>query len=644
MLDTVCVLLILTTSVKTDSHTQVIDAGQNSNDPHPCDRTCEYPASPQICEYDFVVEWYYTMSKACYDCPFSISDCSRPHCVAADGVGRPLITVNRLFPGPQIRHGLHMKDTPHMNGVPMLTQCAIPAKTSFTYEFTAYPPGTHFWHSHAGLQKADGLAGALIINRDSEDDPHRGQFDVDSAEHVLFLADWWHTTTLAFFLKKHHFEGGPNRGDNVLINGKGVFEEFFNSTDNSTHFTPRKTFYVEQNTRYRFRMISNAASCAYAVSIDGHELKVIATDGHDVEPYMVSSLAIHSGERYDFVVDASNEVANYWIRVRALESCARLSQMAILRYQGAPESDPSTTAVSSGTEKELNNPWADAANESNSQVTSLKTMYSRTYPARVGYDGTPDQTHFIGFDIYMINHPSYNHPELYAFPDVVPRFFPQLNNVSFAFPKYPMLTQSKYIDDDHLCNPETAQWNRNTSRFCQNNFCSCPYVINAKVGNLVELVLYDEGMFPFVEVGHPMHLHGQHFKVVAMKKVGDSLSPESVKEIHANGGIEYNFNTVLKDTVIVPHGGYTVIRFFADNPGVWFFHCHQIFHLHIGMSLVFKVGEPSDWVKPPEDFPKCGPWPGKAVSRAESCLFKNGYMMYILLQMFCYFAFQNADY
>ena len=38
---------------------------------------------------------------------------------------------------------------------------------------------------------------------------------------------------------------------------------------------------------------------------------------------------------------------------------------------------------------------------------------------------------------------------------------------------------------------------------------------------------------------------------------------------------------VKKDTVIVPDGGYTIIRFLADNPGWWFFHCHLEFHVEV---------------------------------------------------------------
>lgn len=33
-----------------------------------------------------------------------------------------------------------------------------------------------------------------------------------------------------------------------------------------------------------------------------------------------------------------------------------------------------------------------------------------------------------------------------------------------------------------------------------------------------------------------------------------------------------------RDTWMVAPGGYTVIRFVANNPGVWFFHCHMDWH------------------------------------------------------------------
>lgn len=42
-----------------------------------------------------------------------------------------------------------------------------------------------------------------------------------------------------------------------------------------------------------------------------------------------------------------------------------------------------------------------------------------------------------------------------------------------------------------------------------------------------------------------------------------------------------------RDTVQVPENGYVVIKFLADNPGVWAFHCHIEWHLESGLAAVF---------------------------------------------------------
>lgn len=69
---------------------------------HPCKRICGKDTIPMLCHYNFVVEWYQTLSKACYDCPYTADDCNRPHCIVGDGRKRPILVVNRQMPGPSI--------------------------------------------------------------------------------------------------------------------------------------------------------------------------------------------------------------------------------------------------------------------------------------------------------------------------------------------------------------------------------------------------------------------------------------------------------------------------------------------------------------------------------------------------------------
>merc|ERR1712113_186798 len=99
-----------------------------------------------------------------------------------------------------------------------------------------------------------------------------------------------------------------------------------------------------------------------------------------------------------------------------------------------------------------------------------------------------------------------------------------------------------------------------------------------------------------------MHLHGFRFRVVGMKKYGDKISVEEVLKDDATGsGIPRKLHKApKKDTVVVMDGGVTIVRFVADNPGYWFFHCHMDYHLATGQAMIFHVGPDELIEKPPE--------------------------------------------
>ncbi|MGH7325608.1 MAG: multicopper oxidase family protein [Candidatus Rokuibacteriota bacterium] len=70
---------------------------------------------------------------------------------------------------------------------------------------------------------------------------------------------------------------------------------------------------------------------------------------------------------------------------------------------------------------------------------------------------------------------------------------------------------------------------------------------------------------------HPMHLHGQSFKVLAVN--GRRLAAP-----------------IVKDSVDVePHMGSVDLEFTAHNPGDWFFHCHKPMHMEGGMIVLAKI-------------------------------------------------------
>jgi iron transport multicopper oxidase len=115
-----------------------------------------------------------------------------------------------------------------------------------------------------------------------------------------------------------------------------------------------------------------------------------------------------------------------------------------------------------------------------------------------------------------------------------------------------------------------------------------------KGGQLVEIVInnYDTG-------GHPIHLHGHAPQLVARAPgVYTPPSPEGQRQYsgHANpqaNAMGYDGDTskmpripMRRDTWIVAAAGYTVLRFIADNPGVWFLHCHMEWHLEAGLAAM----------------------------------------------------------
>jgi FtsP/CotA-like multicopper oxidase with cupredoxin domain len=87
---------------------------------------------------------------------------------------------------------------------------------------------------------------------------------------------------------------------------------------------------------------------------------------------------------------------------------------------------------------------------------------------------------------------------------------------------------------------------------------------------------------------HPFHLHGHEFYVIASSRSEHGWGSYSPFK---NPKPQYNLvNPLRKDTVSVPRRGYVVIRFKADNPGIWMMHCHVLFHQGSGMAMGIQAG------------------------------------------------------
>lgn len=87
------------------------------------------------------------------------------------------------------------------------------------FSFRADLPGTHYWHAHAGLQRADGLFGALVIRQPRARDVHAGLYDFDLAHHTVLINDWLSEMSATRF-SGHHHAMADHSPDSILINGK----------------------------------------------------------------------------------------------------------------------------------------------------------------------------------------------------------------------------------------------------------------------------------------------------------------------------------------------------------------------------------------------------------------------------------------
>ena len=86
-----------------------------------------------------------------------------------------------------------------------------------------------------------------------------------------------------------------------------------------------------------------------------------------------------------------------------------------------------------------------------------------------------------------------------------------------------------------------------------------------KRGERVEIVFKNTTM-----MSHPMHLHGHVFQVVKIN--------------------ERDIPGAIRDTILVPPKATVKVVFDADNPGLWAFHCHNLYHMAAGMfsTLVYR--------------------------------------------------------
>jgi FtsP/CotA-like multicopper oxidase with cupredoxin domain/plastocyanin len=243
------------------------------------------------------------------------------------------VTLENDLPVPTTIHW-HGVNVPNaMDGVAGLNQAPVKPGASFTYEFTATPAGTRWYHSHTdpALQVPMGLYGALIVA------PRQAETVYDR-EYTLMLAEWDTELTPGVAAgsdpigpKDAMLRGGELGADLFLVNGKmhGAIPPLM----------------VAEGERVLLRLIHTGA-IPHPIHTHGHSFQIVATDGNlvpELARWTKDTVLIGPAERYDLAVVADNP--GVWMVHCHIEHHMANGMMTTLWYEGYQPTGPAAEAA-----------------------------------------------------------------------------------------------------------------------------------------------------------------------------------------------------------------------------------------------------------------------------------------------------------
>ncbi|XP_022739690.1 laccase-11-like [Durio zibethinus] len=514
---------------------------------------------------------------------------------------KPIVTVNGRFPGPTIYaregdrvivnvtnhakynmsihwHGLKQYRNGWADGPAYITQCPIKTGNSYTYDFNVTGQrGTLWWHAHILWLRAT-VYGAIVIM------PKQGTpfpFPQPNMEQIIILGEWWHTDVEELVKQGTNMGLPPNMSDAHTINGKPG--PLFPCSEKHTF-----AMEVESGKTYLLRIINAALNDELFFAIAGHDMTVVEVDAVYTKPFTTQAILIAPGQTTNVLVQANQLPGRYFMAARPFMDVPLPTDnkiaTGILQYKGIPNTVLPTL------------PQLPAPNDTAFTLNynkKLRSLNSAKFPANVPLKVDRKLFYTIGFG-----------------KDPCPtclngtKLLASLNNISFVMPKVGLL-QAHYFNMKGVFRTDFPD--KPPKPF---NYTGAPLTANlgtahgtrlSKIAfnSTVELVLQDTNLLT-VE-SHPFHLHGYNFFVVGTG-IGNF---DPVKD-----PAKYNLvDPIERNSVGVPTGGWTAIRFKADNPGVWFMHCHLELHTGWGLKMAFVVedgpGADQSILPPPKGLPPC---------------------------------------
>jgi len=465
-------------------------------------------------------------------------------------------------------HGLYLPNKE--DGVPFLTQMPIKPNTTHIYRFPIIQSGTHWYHSHSGLQEQIGMYGSLILLKKQDDPTFRKGID-DLPTVPIILSEWtdykpenvhrmlhnasdWFaikkgtTQSYAEAIKEGHFKTKlTNEWKRMLaMDVSDVYYDKF--LINGTSETQLSQF--KAGDKVRLRISNGGASSYFWLTYAGGKIKVVANDGNDVEPVEVDRLIIGVSETYDVIVTIPTENTAFEFLAtpedRTKSASIYIGSGIKQLVSPLPKLKYFEGMKMMNDMMKMNGDMKDMGMNMSLQQMDMNTVM---YPEITGEKKQKKKPEMKMDNTDHTNHGNHSSSS----SDIV--------TLNYAMLKSPTKTT---LPEDAPVRELKFELTGNMNRYVwslDNKVLSETDKILIKKGEVVRITIYNNSM-----MRHPMHLHGHDFRVI-------------------NGQGDY---APLKNVLDIMPMETNVIEFEANLEGDWFFHCHILYHMMAGMNRVFS--------------------------------------------------------
>lgn len=240
---------------------------------------------------------------------FGLLQADGTHGLVAESGGRFRVTLTNEIGTETLVHWHGLTPPSAQDGVPDLSQPALPAGASYEYDFALARPGTNWMHSHVGLQEQQLLAAPLIVR-----DP--AEAGLDEQEVVVLLHDFTLRDPREILAElggsMAHMghgngsmqgmdHGAMDHGD-AAMNGTQLHlndVEYDAYLANDRTLADPEVVRVEAGGRIRLRIINGAASTNFWLDLGALQGDLIAVDGHGVVPLRGNRFPLAIAQRLD---------------------------------------------------------------------------------------------------------------------------------------------------------------------------------------------------------------------------------------------------------------------------------------------------------------------------------------------------------